>query len=170
MATNYSYKFSLTAPTPPYKAVEPLFEHAYDEFTLNLPRDWKPAAPTAANAFDFVSEYGAAIAVSVDLRETPDGEQAALAEAVLDGRRQAMEQLAPGRVEVLHRTVKPHAGGAAQEAVFSAELDGGSIYSCVAYVTSRKVITFGLTSRAGRQRASDLFNNLVVRAYQPRLP
>ena len=169
MSKLFSYSFSLT-PARPAEPVEPLHEFSYNEFLLDLPYHWKQVITPEENSFNFhSSSLEAGITISADFFAVPDAKAAAFAEVCLNSRLEQLEKLEPGKVEVLHRTIKPHSGGVGLELAFAAELAGKNIYTYLGYVTSRKVLNFTLVCRPDRQAAAKLFNETMLH-YRPKLP
>lgn len=167
MSKVFSYSFSLTPPAPPKPA---LHEYRYSEFLLALSPQWKQVPTADDNTVNFQSsELGAGITVSTDFYEIPDANAHALAEKNLSSRLEALERLAPGRVAVLQRTIKPHSGGIGLELAFAAEVPGEHVYLYLGYVTSRKILNFTLVCKPGKEAAAALYNQLVS-SFRPRLP
>ena len=170
MSVFFSYSFSArpTAQAAPAKPEPHRYEHS--EFLLVLSSDWKQVPTAARDRLKFsATGLGANIAVSVDSREIPDAKTAAIAQENLSLQLQAIEQLAPGRVQLLHRNIKPHSGGVGLELSLAAEVPGEHVHVYLGYVTSRKVLNFMLVCRPGRQAAAALFNDIVPN-FRPRLP
>ena len=167
MTKLFSYSFSLTPPVPPKPK---LHEYAYNEFLLALPLNWKQIPTTTDATLNFhSSELGAGITISADFYDIPESKAAALADQCLSSRLNAIEQLTPGRVQVLQRSVKPHSGGIGLELSFAAEVPGEHVYLYLGYVTSRKILNFTLVCKPGKEAAAALFNEIVVN-FRPRLP
>lgn len=108
-----SYSINLTPPVTAHtQASEKLVEYSYNEFFFDLPEHWKQHPTAEDNSFNWHSSVeNAAITISADFYEVPDDKALELAEVCLNGRNDAMEALAPGKVTVLQRSVKPYSGG-----------------------------------------------------------
>lgn len=165
MAVLFSYSFSAAAPVKPE-----LYRYDYSEFVLALSSAWRQIPTAARNTLNFnAAGLGANIIVSADFYEIPEAQAAAVADMNLSARLDAIEQLAPGRVRLLHRNIKPHSGGVGLELSLAAEVPEGHVYVYVGYVTSRKILNFTLVCPPGRQAAAALFNSIVPN-FRPRLP
>jgi hypothetical protein len=167
--TKFSYSFSLT-PISDAKPMAPARqEFAYSEFLLSLTEDWRQI-PTTEDRITFVSEArGAGIVVSADFFDIPEDKAMRFAEKCLEFRLEALERVAPGKVEVIQRSIKPHSGGVGLEVALGAELNGGPLHFYLGYVTSRKVLNFSLDCPPGRMAAAALYNSTVPH-FRPRLP
>ncbi|MDM4767188.1 hypothetical protein [Pelomonas sp. SE-A7] len=165
MAKIFSYSFSLTPPAP----AEQMHEYSYSEFLLDLPSHWKQVPNATDNTLNFSSEtHSAALIISADFYEIPDSKAQSIAEKCLDSRLEALEELSPGQVEVLHRTIKPHSGGSGLELSFAAEAHG-HVHIYLGYVTSRKILNVTLIAPPSKQSAAALFNKTVAN-FRPKLP
>ncbi|MET0349869.1 MAG: hypothetical protein ABW067_08785, partial [Rhizobacter sp.] len=74
----------------------------------------------------------------------------------------------PG-VEVFQRTIRPHSSGDGLELSLAVNVPGECVYLFLGYVTSRKILNFGLVCRPGPEAAAALFNELVPN-FRPLLP
>jgi hypothetical protein len=167
MTKLFSYSISLTPPAPPKPELQ---EYAYSEFMLALPLHWKQLPTSTDNTFNFQSELiGAGITVSVDFYDIPESKAQAFAEKNLSSRLEALEQITPGQVQVLLRSIKPHSGGVGLELGFVAEVPNEHVYMYLGYVTSRKILNFTLVCRPGKEAAAALFNEIVPH-FQLRFP
>lgn len=177
------YSFNLSSPAqPPAAAPAPAAENAghadelvhydYNEFQLALPADWRQDLRSEDNAFAWWSEVEhAAVNISVDFYEVPQGKWQKLAEHLLNARHEAMESLAAGRgqFEVLWRSIKPYSGGGALEISHAVSLPGHTqLY--LGYVGSRKVFNFGLTCDGDRRAAVDLFDQFMATRLRVQVP
>jgi hypothetical protein len=161
---SFSYSFSLSPP----KAE--LHEYQYNEFMISLAPDWKQIPTAEADMLNFHSaELGAGITISADFYEIPVDKAQALAEKSISARIDAFEQLSPGRVHVLQRTIKPHSGGIGLELSLAVEVADEHVTIYLGYVTSRKILNFTLVCKPNTQSAIDLFNKIVPN-FRPRLP
>ncbi len=167
MSQLFSYSFSLTPPAPPKPR---LHEYAYSEFAVFLSDQWRQTPSSEDNTLLFhSSELGASITVSVDFYDIPQDKAALIADKTLSTRLDSLETLAPGKITVRQRAVKPHSSGAALELSFIAEVADDCIYLYLGYVTARKVLNFTLVCAPGGQAAAALYNE-VVGNFRPRLP
>ena len=80
-----------------------------------------------------------------------------------------MEALAPGKVMVLQRSVKPYSGGDGLEMAYAAQIPGHT-YLYLGYVTTRKVFNFGLTCGQDKFAAADLYNKFLQGRLRVKLP
>jgi hypothetical protein len=170
MPVLFSYSFS-AAPAPSLAPEKPML-HSYDysEFRLALSPDWQQLSGAERNTLHFNSaELGASITVSLDFLEIAQAKAAAMAEKSLSARLELLEHMAPGRVRLLQRNIKPHSGGGGLELSLAAEVPGEQVCIYLGYVTSRKILNFSLVCRPGRQAAAALFNEIVLN-FRPRLP
>lgn len=167
MTKLFSYSFALTPPAPPKPK---LHDYDYSEFLLRLPLHWKQLPIAEDNTLNFHSdEVGAGITISADFYDIPTSKAQLLAEKSLSSRLDGLEQLAPGRVQVLQRSIKPHSEGVGLELSFAAEVPGEHVYIYLGYVTSRKILNFTLVCQPGKEAAAALFNEMVPN-FRPRLP
>lgn len=164
---SYSYSFTLTPTAPPKPE---LHEYKYNEFLLSLPLHWKQIPTAEDNTFNFHSaEEGADITISADFYDIPEAKAHALGDKNISSRLEALEKLAPGRVVILQRSIKPHSGGIGIELVFAAEVTGEHVYMFLGYVTARKILNFTLVCKPGKEAAATLFNE-TIQNFRPRLP
>jgi len=165
MAVLFSYSFSAAAPAKPE-----LHRYDYSEFVLALSSAWQQIPVAERNTLNFnAAGLGANIVVSADFYEIPEAKAAAVAEMNLAARLDAIEQVAPGRVRLLQKNIKPHSGGVGLELSLAAEVPDGHVYIYLGYVTARKILNFTLVCRPGRRAAAALFNSIVPN-FRPRLP
>lgn len=161
----FSYSFSL----PQKQPVEQVYEYSNSEFLLDLPAHWKEAPSTTDNTVNFTSNtHEAALIVSADFFEIPDSKAHLLADKCLSSRIDALEQLSPGQVNVLRRTITPHSGGVGLELSLAVETPQ-HIHIYLGYVTSRKILNLTLIAKPDRHAAAELFNKIVA-CYKPKLP
>jgi hypothetical protein len=167
MSKLFNYSFSLTPPAPPKPR---LHEYAYSEFAIFLSDQWRQTPSSQDNTFLFHSEeLSASITISGDFYVIPEHKAQLMADKNLDSRQEGLEQLAPGRVVVRQRTIKPHSTGVGLELSFIAEVADDYIYMYLGYVTSRKILNFTLVCPPGGQAAAALYNELVGN-FRARLP
>ena len=166
-----NYSINLAPPTPAHtKIPEKLVEYAYDEFLLALPEHWKQHPTSVENSFDWQSSVeNAAVTVSADFYDIPDGRAMQWAEVCLNGRNKAMEALAPGQVTVFQRSVKPYSGGHGLELAYAAQTPDHK-YLYLGYVTARKIFNFGLTCGPDKLAAIDLFNKFMQERLRVKIP
>jgi hypothetical protein len=166
-----NYSINLTPPVTAHTQVpEKLVEYSYNEFFLDLPEHWKQHPTAEDNSFNWHSSVeNAAITISADFYEVPDDKALQLAEVCLNGRNNAMEALAPGKVTVLQRSIKPYSGGDGLEMAYAAQLPGNT-YLYLGYVTARKVFNFGLTCGPDKFAAADLYNKFMQGRLRVNLP
>ena len=166
-----SYSFNLTPPVPvQIQAPEMLVEYSYNEFFLDLPEHWKQYPTSEGNSFNWHSSVeNAAVTTSADFYEVPENKALQLAEVCLNGRNDAMEALAPGKVTVLQRSIKPYSGGDGLEMAYAAQIPGHT-YLYLGYVTARKVFNFGLTCGPDKFAAADLYNKFMQGRLRVKLP
>lgn len=163
MANIFSYSFSLTPPKPK------LHEYAYGEFELSLPLHWKQIPNSEQYTVNFHSdELNAGITISADFYAIPEDKALLLAEKNVASRIEALEKTS-AKLEVFHKTIKPHSGGVGLEMSLAAEVPGEYVYIYLGYVTSRKILNFTLVCKPNRQAASELFNEIVPN-FRPLLP
>jgi hypothetical protein len=166
-----NYKFSLSPPAPPKSPAEPkLIEYSYNEFWLDLPEHWKQYPSPDKNTLNWHSDVeGAAIIVSVQYYATPKEKWQELAEVMVKSRLDAHEEQYPGRIEVLHRSIKPHSGGEGLEVSYAAEAAGDTVFIFLGYVTSKKLLNLQMVCKPDRHEAARLFNN-TMRKFSAKLP
>ncbi len=161
---SFSYSFSLSPP----KAE--LHEYQYNEFLLSLASHWKQVLTAEEGVLNFHSaELGAGITISADFYEIPIDKAHAIAEKCISARIDAYEQLAPGRVHVLKKTIKPHSGGIGLELSLAVEVPNEHVTVYLGYVTSRKILNFTLVCKPDKESATQLFNQIAPN-FRPRLP
>lgn len=159
------YSFPLT---PPRAA--PAQEHAYPDFSLELPSRWRPIPTEEENTLSFQSDAdGAVIIISADYFDIPDDRAEALAQQCLDARIEAHRQAGEGPATVLQQGIRPHTSGLGLEMSYAAETEGGPVHLYLGYVTSRKVLNFSMVCQPGKDEAVALFN-ATVPGFRPRLP
>ena len=164
-----SYSFNLTPQAPASKPKEDLVEYSYNEFFLDLPPHWRQIATSQDRTLNFQSDRErAAIIVSVDFFEVPDEKALGVAEKTQEFRRQALEQVAPGRVEVLKQSVKPHSGGVGLEVSWVAQIPD-AIHLYVGYITNRKILNFTMICPPDKFAAAELFNK-TMENFRAKLP
>jgi hypothetical protein len=157
-----SYAFSLTPPVSPPKPAEKLAEYSYNEFWIDLPTHWRQVPTPEDRTVTFFSEVDdASITISVDFFEVPDEKAHRVAEKCLESRREALDQMSPGNVNVLNRSIKPHSGGVGLEMNIGAEISGGHVYLYIGYVTTRKIFNFTLVCKSDKFAAAELFNKMM---------
>jgi hypothetical protein len=166
-----SYSFNLQPPAPaPTKPPENLAEYSYNEFFLDLPEHWRQYPNPEDNTLNWHSPVeNASITISADFYQVPDEKALEFADVCLNARHEAMERLAPGKVEVLQRSAKPYSGGGGLELAYAAHLPEHT-YLYLGYVTSRKVFSFGLTCGPDKYAAADLFNKFMKGRLRVKLP
>ncbi len=175
------YSFSLSSPAqPPAVAPAPAAEHAghadelvrydYNEFQLALPADWRQDLRSEDNAFAWWSEAEhAAVNISVDFYEVPQGKWQTFAEHILGARHEALESGAAGQVDVFLRSIRPYSGGGALEISYAASVPHQT-YLYLGYVGSRKVFNFSLTCEGDRRAAVDLFDQFMATRLRVKVP
>jgi len=160
---SYSFKLPTTVQPVAPSPAEKTFEYAYNEFYLKLSAQWRQIPTPQDNSFHFYSEaLKAAIIVSADFYEIPEETLAMVAERCLGSRREAVENLAPGKVALLQRSIKPHSGGSGLELSLGAEVLGKNIHLYLGYVTSRKIFNLTIVCEPDRPAAEQLFNEVVA--------
>lgn len=166
-----SYSFKLPPPvSAPTKAPEKLVEYSYNEFFLDLPEHWRQWPNPEDNTLNWHSPVeNASVTISADFYEVPDEKALKFAEVCLNGRNDAMEALAPGKVQVLQRSIKPYSGGSGLEMAYGAQIPGHT-YLYLGYVTPRKVFNFGLTCGPDKFAAADLYNKFMKERLRVKLP
>ena len=168
---SYSFplaSFPLTPPVPPAPA-EQLHEYGYNEFLIDLPGHWRQVQSSTHNTITFRSDaHAATLIISVDSYEIPRGKAQAVAEQCVASRLGALEQAAPGRVDVLRQSIRPHSGGVGIELSFVAETPK-EVYIYLGHVTSRKVLNLSLVGKPGMQAAAALFDKTIAN-YRPKFP
>ncbi|MDN4057362.1 hypothetical protein QPK31_03880 [Massilia sp. YIM B02769] len=163
MKISYSFKLPTAAQPVAPRPAEQSFEYAYNEFYLQLPADWRQIPTPQENTFHYYSEaLKAAIIVSIDFYSIPDEKLAMVGERCLGSRQEAIEQLAPGQVALLHRSIKPHSGGSGLELHMGAEVPGKNIHLYLGYVTSRKIFNLTIVCEPDRPAAEALFNAVLA--------
>lgn len=171
----FSYAFSLTPPVPPASPAPPsaesdLHEYAYSEFVLALPSTWRQVPTAEDGTLSFHAKaLEAGLTISMDFFAIPAKQAQALAEQNLAGRLEYLNELAPGRVQVLQRHIEPHSGGAGLELLLVAEVPGEHAYLYLGYITARKVLNLTLVCKPDMAAAAALFDDIVTH-FQPRLP
>jgi hypothetical protein len=166
---NYSFKLSPPAPAP-VKQPEKLIEYSYNEFFLELPEHWRQIPTAEERTLNWHSAIeNASVTISVDFYEVPEEKALKFAEVCVNGRNEAMESLAPGKVSVLQRSIKPYSGGGALEMAYAAQIPDHT-YLYLGYVTARKVINFGLTCGPDRFAALELYNKFMRERLRVKLP
>jgi hypothetical protein len=169
MKINYSFKLSPLAPAPAQQP-EKLVEYSYNEFFLDLPEHWRQIPTAEERTLNWHSEVeNASVTISVDFYEVPEEKALKLAEVCVNGRNEAMESLAPGKVSVLQRSIKPYSGGGALEMAYAAQIPDHT-YLYLGYVSARKVFNFGLTCGPDRFAASELYNRFMRERLRVKLP
>jgi hypothetical protein len=165
---NINYKFSLTPPAP---AQPPkLVEYSFNEFWIDLAEHWKQYPSSDSNSLNFHSEVeGASIIVSVQYFAVPDDKAHDIAENNLNTRIQVHEEQFPGRVEVVHRSLKPHSTGVGLEMSYAVDVPGKHVFIYLGYVTSRKIMNLLMVCKPDRHEAARLFNN-TMRKFSAKLP
>jgi hypothetical protein len=164
----FSYSFSLTPQKP--QEPEPLDEYSYSEFYIDLARHWKQIPTPIDNTINFHSEQtDAGITISTEFYEIPDAKAQAIAQKCLESRVRSLKDLDSESVIVLQQTIRPHSGGIGLELSLVAEIPEKHVYIYLGYVTSRKILSFTLVCKQGRQEAAELFNK-TIENYRPRLP
>ncbi len=176
MPVLFSYSFSaapVASPAPSVPAKPKLHAYDYGEFLLALSSDWTQIPTAERNTLNFnAPALSANIVVSLDFYDIPETKAQAVAEQNLAARLEAIEHVAPGRVQLLHRNIKPHSGGRGLELSLAAEIPGQHVYVYLGYVTSRKILNFTFVCRpgkSGRRAAAALFNEIVPN-FRPQLP
>lgn len=166
-----SYSINLTPPVTAHtQAAEKLVEYSYNEFFLDLPEHWRQHPMAEDNSFNWHSSVeNASVTISADFYAVPDDKALKLAEVCLNGRNDAMEALAPGKVTILQRSVKPYSGGEGLELAYAAQIPDHT-YLYLGYVTARKVFNFGLTCGPDKFAAADLYNKFMQRRLRVKLP
>jgi hypothetical protein len=166
-----SYSFNLSPPAPaPAKVPEKLVEYSYNEFFLDLPEHWRQIPTAEDRTLNWHSPVeNATVTISVDFYEVPDQKALKFAEVCVEGRNGAMEALAPGKVTVLQRSIKPYSGGDGLEMAYSAQIPEHT-YLYLGYVTARKVFNFGLTCGPDKFAAADLYNRFMQERLRVKLP
>ncbi len=164
-----SYSFNLS-PQAPAKLPEKLVEYSYNEFFLDLPEHWQLFPTSEDRTLNWHSPVeNASVTISVDFYEVPADKALKVAEVCVEGRNGAMEALAPGKVTVLQRSVKPYSGGDGLEMVYAAQIPEHT-YLYLGYVTARKVFNFGLTCGPDKVAAADLYNKFMQGRLRVKLP
>ena len=168
-AAKVQYSF---APSP--ASVQPvqakLVEFSFNEFLLDLPEHWRQVEAPEKNAINFVSEIAeATIIISIDFYNIPPEKQQGVAEQCVTSRHAAYEDQFPGKVEVVHNSIKKHSGGDGLEIGYAVEIPGKHIFFYLGYVTTRKIFNFTLICKPDRMAAMNLFNQ-TMQQLRPKLP
>jgi hypothetical protein len=169
MKINYSFSLSTAAPAPE-KAPEKLVEYSYNEFFLDLPEHWRQIPTQEERTLNWHSAVeNASVTISADFYEVPEEKASKFADVCVNGRHEAMESLAPGKVTVLQRSIRPYSGGGALEIAYAAQIPGHT-YLYLGYVSARKVFNFGLTCGPDKFAAADLYNKFMKERLRVKLP
>lgn len=165
MKINYSFKMNPPAPAPALaqRPKERLAEYSYNEFWIDLPEHWRQVPVSHDRTVQFYSDVeGASITISVDFYEVSDEKVVRVAEKLLETHTETISTISDGKGSVLKRSIKPHSGGVGLEASIAADLENGSIFVYLGYVTTRKIFNLTLIAKADRMSAAALFNNTMA--------
>ena len=167
---SYKFPFSVTPTGQAAQPVQKWVEHAYNEFAIDLPAHWELVPNPEENTFTYNSKTeDASIIISADFYAIPSSLEQATAEKCIHSRLSFIEQQNPGRVEVIHRSIRPHSGGVGLELSYAAEIFDDHMFMYLGYVTSRKILNFNMICKPERAKALALFN-ATIKSFRAKLP
>ena len=153
MTTPIDPLFSPDAPVPPQSD---LVNHANDAWQIALPKRWRVVPSDRDNTVTFQSDTDdAGLMINVDFYDISPDKMRSTAERLINSRLAALEQQAPGQVDMFDSGVQPHPLGGL-EMYYAAHVAKRDVVMYFVYLLPRRVINMTLVSKKGRVEAMGL--------------
>ena len=158
--------FSPDMPVPPQSD---LINHANDAWQIDLPKRWRVVPSGRDNTVTFQSDADeAALLIDVDFYDIPPDKARSTAERLINSRLAALEQQAPGQVDMFDSGVQSHRQGRGLEMYYAAHIAKRDVVMYFVYILPQRVMNLTLVSKKGRNEAMALLR-AVHSHFRPKL-
>ena len=158
--------FSPDTPVPPQSDLN---THTTGAWQIDLPRNWKVVPSGRDNTVTFQSDADeAALLIDVDFYDIPPDKARSTAERLINSRLAALEQQAPGQVDMFDSGVQSHRQGQGLEMYYAAHVAKRDVVMYFVYILPQRVMNLTLVSKKGRNEAMALLR-AVHSHFRPKL-
>jgi len=159
--------FSPDSPAPPESPLDTYRTSAYE---VDLPKHWTVVPSGRDNAVSFQSVADdAGLMIDVDFYDIPPDKARSTAERLINARLAALQQQAPGQVDMFDSGVQSHRQGRGLEMHYAAHVACRDVVMYAVTIVPQRVFNLTLVSKRSREEAMRLLRE-VRSHFRPTLP